>query len=240
MMIIPAALLIAAPLAGQRTVRRALPAARWDAAMLQTATIDVADAVRERYAATIEPLVFGRFSIALSGEFTTARDAGNPYGYPYPLDYCPLDRLCGTPGYATGSDTPRFREWGFAAHGRWYPQALARANSRQSVSAYVGEFLGYRERRSSEIIYYPCALCLAPQPDTGSYYPPPGGGSTTDTRKVSAWEPGVEAGVRVVAARHLVIDVGGSFRLVRLDDYQSPVRRGDVDSRLSVSVGIGW
>jgi len=27
---------------------------------------------------------------------------------------------------------------------------------------------------------------------------------------------------------------------VRLEDFRSPVRRGDVDSRLSVAIGFGW
>ena len=229
------------PLAAQR-------AARGDTdsvvpAMQQVVTVDLADAVRDRYSARIEPLVFGRFSLGLSGELTTTRDA-NPYAYPYPVGCAPQD-LCTSPVAYQAAPGARFREWSFGAHGRWSPAALARANARQSIAFYMGEFVGYRERRTSQTYVNPCPYCAQPAgpalPDTtgGSYYPYPGG-TTTNTYTFSAWEPGAEFGVRIGAARHLVIDVGSSFRLVRLDDYLSSQRRGDVDSRLTLSIGFGW
>ena len=228
---------LAAPLAAGVMARRA--GAQDVPVMQQAVTVSLADAVQDRYSARIEPLVFGRFSIGISGEVSTRND-----GYSSPIAYvgCPVNRLCADPVTALSAPAgPGYREWSFAAHGRWYPAALARANARQSIAFYVGESVGYRERRRTETYVNPCAWCAQPVlPDTtGGYYPFPGG-TTTNSYTFSAWEPGAEFGVRIGAARHLVIDVGSSFRMVRLDDYQSSQRRGDIDSRLAVSVGIGW
>jgi hypothetical protein len=235
---------LAGPLAAQRVVRRTIPTFDRVPPVMQTVTVDLAQAAQEHYGIAVEPLVFGRFSLGLSGEYTTARD-GEWYPPPVVYEDCPLDRLCSS--YAAPPEGGQSREWSFAIHGRWYPAMLTRSTARQSIAAYVGEFVGYRQRRVTDVNYYPCAACALPA-DSGSYPPsypptypptyPPYGNTVTTT--ISAWEPGAEAGVRIVAARHLVIDVGATARLVRLDDYRSSVRRGDVDSNLKVAIGIGW
>lgn len=239
----------------------ALPAQRTPAPVRQSATIDIASAFEQRYRAMIEPLVFGRFSLGLSGEYTTEPD-GRPEYIVYPVYGCTPEQLCARPATAglsapcCGYDYPpglreKYRAWNFNLHARWYPEALSIQGARQSASFFVGEFIGFHQRRGTQAVYYGCAYCAdAPpipvdsaggRPDSVTtlpadpyYYP------SVFTQKLKGWEPGVEFGVRIWPTRHVVLDVGGQFRLVRLDDYQSGLRPGDVDKRLLVTVGVGW
>lgn len=238
-----------------------VPAQRTPAPVQQTATLDVASAFEQRYRAMIEPLVFGRFAIGVSGEYTTEPD-GNPNYVVYPEYGCPVNVLCARPSPA-GVSVPccgydylygngeKYRAWSFDLRARWYPEMLSIRGARQSASVFVGEFIGYHQRRSSQVVYYGCPYCLDTPPplDTISFrqdtttLPRPGqyyGGSSFFTQKVKGWEPGIEFGVRVWPTSHVVLDVGGQFRLVRLEDYQSALRPGDVDKRLIVAIGVGW
>ncbi len=209
--------------------------------MLQSATFDVVAAFDERWRMQLEPLVFGRFSIGLSGSYTTQHDG---FGYPYPLpaqDPCPVNVLCTTGGYGNG---PPYRAWSVDLSARWYPAALSLGGRRQAVAVYLGEFVGYHRRQYDGPVYYgSCPVCASPQPaDTLTNPPPPGsplpyGGLT---RTITGLEPGLEAGLRVLPARHVVIDVGGRFRLATLEDPMQRLRPGDMDSRLVVAVGVGW
>ncbi|MGA2383678.1 MAG: hypothetical protein ABSG61_09620 [Gemmatimonadales bacterium] len=56
----------------------------------------------------------------------------------------------------------------------------------------------------------------------------------------AGWEPGAEIGLRARALGPLFVDVGGWFKLVRLDDPTQNVRPGSIDSRFVAAVGIGW
>ena len=141
--------------------------ARVALAPLQTATFDVAAAFNQHYRATIEPLVFGRFAIGISGEYTTEPDAPGYINYPA-YDSCPINRLCAS---TVSGDDSDYRAWSFNLHARWYPAALSLGAQRQSVSFYLGEFIGYHERRVSQIVYYGCPLCAYP-PQDSTYYPP--------------------------------------------------------------------
>lgn len=225
------ALPFAGPLAAQSRYRGDEP--RPHAPVLQTATFDVAAAFQQHYRAEIEPLVFGRFAIGVSGEYTTEPDDNQIIYYPVGQP-CPINMLCGT---GTAGDNSGYRAWSFNLHARWYPALLSFGGRRQSASVYFGEFIGYHERRTSQTIYYGCPMCAIPQ-DTTIYYPP--GGPSAFTQTVHGWEPGVEVGVRLLPMRHVVMDVGGRFRLATISDYQSRTQPGSLDSRLVVAVGVGW
>lgn len=233
------ALPLASALAAQTPAPSPASPARLPAPVLQTATFDVAAAFQQHYRAMIEPLVFGRFAIGLSGEYTTEPE-GEVYAILYPS--CPVNMLCGG---STASDGSEYRAWSFNLHARWYPAALSFGGERQAAALYVGEFIGYHERRTSQPIYYGCPNCYYPPPqppDTTIYNPPipPPGGNSVYTQVLRGWEPGVEFGVRLLPMRHVVMDIGGRFRLATIEDYRSGTRPGGVDSRLVVAVGVGW
>lgn len=235
----------ASTLSAQRPLRAA-PAGAAGASVLQTVTFDIAGAFQERYRATTEALVFGRFSIGLSGEYTTHAENQDVY-YPSPVMGCPIEMLCASDvGLPNG---PRYRAWSFNVHGRWYPRVLSFDGVRQSASIYVGEFVGYHERRATTFAYG-CPYCevqpadsVTLAPDSTVVYPPvpyPYPGGISFTQKLHGWEPGAEFGIRIKPARHVVIDMGGTFRLETLQDPQSAVRPGGVIKQLTVAVGVGW
>lgn len=232
----------------------------------QTASIDIASAFQQRYRAMVEPLVWGRFALGISGEYTTEPNLES-YAATYPqLGGCPVTVLCARSvsdiaipccdyGYGYYGDGP-YRAWSFSLHGRWYPSALSIRGERQSASIFVGEFIGYHQRRTSVGVYYGCPVCAEAPPPVGDsliLFPDTTGISPTDPvpgqtypapsfyrQTLKGWEPGVEFGVRVWPMRHVVMDIGGSFRLARLEDYQSGKRPGDVHSNLMVAIGVGW
>jgi hypothetical protein len=240
--------LTAAAIAG--TLAAEAPAAsqsaRVPAPVLQTATLDIASAFHQHYRAMIEPLVFGRFAIGLSGEYTTQPEASGYDVTMFAVD-CAADVRCGG---VTSFDGSGYRAWSFNLHARWYPGALSFSGQRQSVSVYLGEFIGFHERRTNQQIYYGCYGCVTEPPRTDSSivvqpqpypYPDPyPGGSSSFWQVVRGWEPGAEFGVRVLPMRHVVLDVGGRVRLARLEDYQSGTRPGGIDTRLVVAIGVGW
>jgi len=190
--------------------------------------------------------------------------------YPYPV----MERGGGTmtqgsqsiPCYdqfsCSGMDQAKYRAWSFELSARYYPAFLSFGNARQRVSVYLGEFVGWHQRRIEFTPYYyggcgPYDRCVAPAyparadstmppPDTVivppvyppySPYPYPG---TRVVSRLDGWEPGVEVGMRVSALAHVFIDVGGWFKLVRIEDPLQRTRLGDVESKLVVAVGIGW
>lgn len=250
-------LIIAATLANTSLAQRPRAVTRFlsppdDASLRQTLTFDVAAAFQERYRASTEALVFGRFSVGLSGEYTTQSDDRQVY-YPLPMQACMIDRPCVPDYYYPYEDARKYRAWSFNIHGRWYPRKLSFEGARQSASVYIGEFIGYHERRLTQSVYYGygCPVCegtprgdslsLPPPVDSTSFYPPyPYPDRASYTQKLHGWEPGVEFGVRVMPARHVVIDVGGMLRIETLMDPQSGVRPGGLVKQLAVAVGVGW
>ena len=225
------------------------PPASGDSPILQTVTFDVAAAFQQRYRVSTEALVFGRFSVGLSGEYTTQSNDQSVY-YPPPVAACPIQQLCASDGFS--EDGPKYRAWSFNLHGRWYPRQLSFDGERQSASIYIGEFIGYHERHVTQTLYYGyvCPACGIPPrsdsavyfpPDSGRFYPPyPYPGGTSFTQILHGWEPGAEFGVRVLPARHVVIDVGGTLRIETLMDPQSGTRPGGLVKQLMVAVGVGW
>jgi len=245
--------LLAFASAGAQTPRAPAP-------VQQSSTIDIASAFEQRYRAMIEPLVFGRFSLGISGEYTTEPNSNSNYIVP-PYG-CAVDQLCGRPtptdlsapccGYDPGyGGGEKYRAWSFNLHARWYPEALSIRGARQSASFFIGEFIGFHKRRSSQVVSYGCPYCedLPPPVDSGSVKPdttiarprdPYYGGQSFLTQTIKGWEPGMEFGVRVWPTHRVVMDIGGQFRIVRLEDYQSGRRPGDVDKRLLVTAGVSW
>lgn len=212
-------------------------------------SLDVAAALDHRYRVTVEPAVFGRVSLGITGSFTRTPEVDLNY-YPYPLataDLVPCypDQYC--PPVWDGNS--RYRAWTFDFSARWYPAFLSVQGPQARVMAYVGEYLGYSRRELGAPQYYavpqpyPCAYCEAPpRADSAPGYLVPNGRQEWPqwVTQAEGLEPGLEVGIRAVALPFLFVDVGWSMRLVRLDDPMRRKRPGDVDGRLVVAAGVGW
>jgi hypothetical protein len=60
-------------------------------------------------------------------------------------------------------------------------------------------------------------------------------------RAVSAGvEPGAELGVRMMLLRDLLIEIGGWARLITFPDPTGRFSEGQVESRLTLAVGLSW
>ena len=215
----------------------------------RSASFDLAAARDHIARILIEPLVFGRVSVGFSGSYSDKMEV--PW-YPYPIMYAdpypgaPCPPNCyGPPG------EPDYTAWSIDLNLRWYPSQLSVNSPQAKAMLYVGEFIGFTQRRATGNGYVYCPVCGGPLPlDSGVVLPPdsmPGGplpypwpGPNPNTQTFEAIEPGVEAGVRIQASRHLFFDIGGRWRLVRVDDPYSLKRPGDVDPRLVVAGGLSW
>jgi hypothetical protein len=200
----------------------------------------------------VEPLVFGRVSVGFSGSFT---DQAEVPWYPYPIMYA-ADPYPGAPcpPNCYGPPTePDYQAWSIDLNLRWYPALLSLNTPQAKAMLYVGEFIGFTQRRATNTGYIYCPVCAEPVPlDSGVVvpndsviggpypYPYPRPGPYPNTQTFEAIEPGVEAGVRIQASRQVFFDIGGRWRLVRVDDPYSTKRPGDVDPRLVVSAGLSW
>lgn len=257
--LILAAAFLAGTLAAQTPARRGST----PAPVVQSLTVDLAAVVDDRYRIAMEPLTFGRISIGLVGAFTRTPTRESFYPYPYPVAYAPLtrDAVTGTslepmPCYDQFScgqlPGAKYRAWNFDVSVRWYPAFLSYAATRQRVMAYVGEFVGWHQRRIEvePFYYYGCPYCEGPVvlPATRDSaivppYPPvvpvPSYGPA-EVYRLDGWEPGVEIGARIVPVPHVFVDVGGWFKLVRLADPMQIKQPGDIESKLVVAIGIGW
>lgn len=229
----------AAPAAGPRVP---LPVTR-------AASFDLAAARDHAARILVEPLVFGRVSVGFSGSYTDKMEVPW-YGYPTimyadPLPGAPCPPNCyGPPG------EPDYSAWTIDLNLRWYPAQLSLNAEQAKAMIYVGEFIGFTQRRATTNGYIYCPVCAYPEPLDSSVvvpydstmppYPLPPWSPSPVTSTFEAIEPGIEAGVRVQASRHVFFDVGGRWRLVRVDDPYSKKRPGDVDPRLVVSAGLSW
>lgn len=221
------ALPLAGPLAAQNAGRFA---DREPAPVLQTLTFDVAEAFQDRWRVSMEPLAFGRFTVGIAGAYTTHRhDQPYPIGY---VPYCPPNVLCASGPYDDGSS---YKAWNFDLGVRWYPALLSSRGGRQALGLYVGEFIGYHRRRI--LLPSACPYCYPLPLDSGIIAPPypPYGFSAI----IDGFEPGVEAGLRLIPMRHVVLDLGARIRVATLDDPFAGPRAGGTDTRLLVTVGIG-
>ena len=216
---------------------------------LRSLSLDLAAATQHRARVALEPLVFGRWSVGVTGMFTDRIEASGYYGGPVPLAEAGVipnrdpSAPCPPNCYYYATD-PDYKAWSVDLAARYYPAFLTVNTPTARLMAYIGEFVGVQGRRYTEPIYFryrqPGPLSpdtLIPPPDSFPYPQPQ---PYTVSRALQDWEPGVELGVRLMPARSIVVDVGGWFKLVRLDDPLSRFRPGDLDARLVVAAGIGW
>jgi hypothetical protein len=242
-----AAALVATPLVAQRPARRA------DAPLVrQSLTVDLAAAVDERWRVFAEPIVLGAVTLGVSATWTTRADADGG-SVPYLVEPAAVD-VC-TPEFCGGTSYPyypyhertTYRASSLNLHARWYPQLLARRGPSGQAAFYVGEFIGYHQRRLTTEGYFgwevPVAGVSAQSvpPDSGRPYPlPPPPTRSRFTQSLRGWEPGLELGVRGALGRRAIIDLGASTRIVTIDDPRSTRRPGQMDPRLVLGVGLAW
>lgn len=219
-----------------------LPARREPSSLLQTFTFDISAALDERWRLAVEPLVFGRFTLGLSGSRTTQVDRPTPQIYyatpitrPVDLSFAPCCPVCDC--FPSPDGEQGYRASSLSLNARWYPAALARDGERQRFAVYVGEFMSYEQRRISwpQWIYPPW-----PQDSLGIYTPGRPALGPSSVQRLRGWEPGAEVGARVMMGQRVLIDVGGMVRVATLDDPLSRRRPGDTDARLVIAIGIGW
>ena len=201
---------------------------------LQTVSLDVGAAIGDRLSIALEPLVFGRVSIGLGASASTHSEGG-PVAYP--MRAVALVGPCLPEGCAPGlSAQDRHSASSLGLRLRWYPKALSSAGEHRAIAGYLGESLDWQERRAT----------------TYTYYTPPTSSDTlfagaidwpygeTAQRRIHGLEPSFELGARVKVSRRVLIDVGATSRLVRIDDPNSRLRPGDTASRFTLAIGFGW
>ena len=216
----------------------------------RSAFFDVAALVDNRQRFGLEPLVFGRWTVALVGTHSRTRSAtqviayANPLADPIPGMLCPIE---GCPPRYPGSDA-KYNAWSLDLAVRYYPAAWSFSNPRRRMMVYLGEFIGYHQRTLEQNLYpYPLAATptgtiltsldsVIPNPPVPYPIPFP----QPVRSRLTGWEPGAEIGVRLIPLEPVFIDVGGWFKLVTIDDPMQQIRPGQLDSRLVVAVGIGW
>lgn len=237
-------LLVATSLAAQAPP--AAPAAATPRAVVapyKSAFFDVAALVDNRQRFGFEPLIFGRWAIGLVGtHYQSNSQQIVAYGPP-PIVPVASPVLCPVTGCPPGpfpGSTSSYSAWSLDLTVRYYPAALSFNDPRHRLMAYVGEFVGYHRRTYTQAIY---AVPLGYTPvDTVGLPPivPPVMPTYSSPLRLTGWEPGAEAGVRLIPLAPVFVDVGGWFKLVTIDDPTQRLRPGQVDARLVVAVGIGW
>lgn len=253
----PTLLLAAPPLGAQAQDAPAVPTTR-------SVSFDVAALARDRIRGGFEALALGRFTVGLSGSYSHTVDQDfNVYPYPYgtrqialyePSCVNPEGFSCLPPYYPYYQTTPRYRAWALDLSLRYYPSVLAFQNGPSRMMVYVGEFVGYHWRTWDEQAWYyrygpddPMPL-MAPRdtvvvirPDTiPQQYPMPWPAPNLVRHTLSAIQPGVEVGVRLLPFSRLFIDVGGRWTLVTIEDPMQRTLKGNVESRLMVAAGLVW
>jgi hypothetical protein len=245
--LIPVLLLAASALGAQEPSRA--PAV----STAPSVSFDVAALAKNRFRGGIEAMALGRFTVGLSGSYSHTVDQ-NYYDYAlnrtwsYPSDYCSVSEsvYCISPYWNTPT---RYRAWALDLAIRYYPSVLSFQNGPSRMMVYVGEFVGYHWRTWDEqVVYYGYGVDDGMRPTSfDSVVPPPGTmppyiwpGPNPIRRTLSAIQPGVEFGVRLLPFSGLFIDVGGRFTLVTIEDPMQRVLKGNVESRLVVAGGISW
>jgi hypothetical protein len=207
------------------------------------ATLDLAALANGEIRASVEPLVMGRSALGVS----LARWWGGQSGY-YPV---PLSSQLVAPVGGIDALHPA-REYMVDLYARVYPASFSSASSatpKHRVSGYLGGFVGYHRREFDQAVYSPCILggaiaCPVVASPSGATIPcqvPCQPLRVQPVRTTSAGvEPGAELGVRVLLLSDLLIEVGGWARLITFPDPTGRFEEGQVQSRLTLAVGLGW
>jgi hypothetical protein len=247
--IAPLVLVLAAPAIAQNATpppaATGSSAARTPLPVSRSLSLDLAAARDHTLRFLLEPLVFGRVSVGISGSYTDQTDVPW-YGYPMPAD--PIPGAPCPPNCWGPPDDQDYQAWTLDLNVRWYPGALSVNTAQAKAMLYIGEFVGFTQRSANGYPWIYCPVCDRPVPPDSTVVGP-SGPNVADQDRMSfiggrqtweAIEPGFEAGVRVQASRHFFFDVGGRWRLVRVDDPYSAQRPGQVDPRLVVAAGLSW
>jgi hypothetical protein len=237
-----------------------------DTPVPRSVSLDLGAALDERWRLQLEPIVLGRVTIGVSGQWTTAPDRDQSGGVVTPLalalppdgDAPCTSEICttGWPGYDPGEQRVRYRAAAASLHVRWYPELLSVGDEGRSAQLYIGEYIGYHRRRITTTSWYGWGGVEPPiggpgvpepgRPDSAVAPPvippvlPPYPTQSRWTQHLRGWEPGIELGVRGQLGPRLLMDLGFSTRLVTIDDPLSARRPGQTDTRLVVGVGFGW
>jgi hypothetical protein len=210
-------LLVAASLAAQAppsTTEASTPVAA--VSPVRGAFFDLAALAGDRARLGFEPLKLGPWTIELVAAHSRTSTVL--------MDTHPL-LPPGTPG-PIGSKVSE--GWSLDVAVRYYPAPFAVGGPHRGLSPYVGTFLGYHTRTVS----IESDLTVI-DGVTGLPVPSP-------IQRLTGFEPGAEAGLRLSRLGPLFLDVGGWFQLVTIDDPTRSVRPGQMDVRLVAAVGLGW
>lgn len=219
-------LLVATSLAAQAPVPSAdssAPAAT--VAPQRTVFFDFAALANYRERFGLEPLVLGRWAIGLIGTHSSmlppikVEYLNGPLMGPSAAQtvLCPIGGCQFDPASVTS-----YNAWSLDAAVRYYPATLSFGDARWGrITVYLGAFTGYQWRAITQV--------SAAGPLVSE-----------DRTVITGVEPGTELGLRFKPLAPIFVDVGGWFKLVRLDDPGQSLRPGQLDARLVTAVGIGW
>ena len=141
------------------------------------------------------------------------------------------------------------REYMVDLYARVYPVSLSSATPKHRISGYVGGFVGFHRREFDQTIQYACTgvdpvICPLMDAPSGSPIPcqiPCQPIPTQAVRTVSSGvEPGAELGVRVMPFGDVFVEIGGWARLITFADPTGRFEEGQVASRVTLAVGLGW
>jgi len=219
-----------ATLARAQTVR---PSASIDLAAIPTGEVRV----------SVEPAVFGRTTVGLL--------VGRWWGGGGATLFAPTPEEAGLVQPASGDAVHPVREYMADLYVRVYPKAFSGAAGLR-VSGYLGAFLGFDERERDQVytcgVGYACplaggsAICACPlveTPGTACPCPPTPAPQVTSDRAFGV-EPGVELGIRAMPTDYLMLELGTWARLITFPDPTGRFEEGQIDPRLTVSVGVRW
>jgi len=207
-----------------------------------SASLDLAALTAGEIRVSVEPLVLRRATLGVS----LARWWGGqtPY-YAVPLSTAvPLSSQF--PAASFDLLHPA-REYMVDLYARVYPLSFASASPKHRITGYLGGFVGYHRRAYDQTFYPPCVLgadIVCPVVASPSSAPIPCCAPPLPPQTVrwinSGVEPGAEFGVRVIPWGDVFLEVGGRARLITFSDPTGRFEEGQVASRLTLAVGLGW
>jgi hypothetical protein len=223
-------------------------AAAQGAPVRQSVSVDLAALVDGEVRASIEPIILGRTTLGVS----VARWWSGGYGG------SALAGGLATPGDLVPLAHPA-REYMLYLSARVYPAAFSSSAPRHRVSGYLGAFVGLDRREldqnyqtcqpgyacpltgsgSTPAVICGCPVITSTSGSTTCQCPPsPGGGANTAVSL--GVEPGAEIGIRAMPLQFLVLEIGGWARLITFPDPTGRFEEGQIDSRLTFSIGVSW